>query len=60
MVNEKLCTGHGICQSICPEVFHVEDGTAKVTLSTVPKKAENRCRQAMEECPTNAITIEEE
>lgn len=59
-VNEALCTGCGICEYICPEVFHLEDGIAEVKVITVPQKAEKRCIEAMDECPTNAITIQQD
>lgn len=58
-VNEELCTGCGPCEDICPEVFSIEGDVSKVKVDTVPGQAEETCRQAMEECPVNAISIEE-
>lgn len=58
-VNEELCTGCGPCEEICPEVFKIEEGVSKAQVDTVPAEAEDSCREAMEECPTDAISIEE-
>ncbi len=58
-VDESLCCGCGPCEDICPEVFHIVDGIAKVTVKEVPASSESKCREAEENCPTEAITIEE-
>jgi len=58
-VNEELCTGCGPCEEICPEVFKIEDDVSKVQVDAVPSEAEDSCREAMEQCPTEAISIEE-
>ena len=58
-VNEELCTGCGPCEEICPDVFKIEDGISKVLIDKVPSDAEDSCREAMESCPTEAISIDE-
>jgi len=58
-VDEDLCTGCGPCEEICPEVFKIEDDVSKVKADPVPPDAGDSCREAMEECPTEAISIEE-
>jgi ferredoxin len=58
-VDEDLCCGCGPCEEICPEVFKIEDGVAKVQADPVPPDVEATCREAMENCPTEAIAIEE-
>jgi len=57
-VDEDLCTGCGPCEEICPEVFQIEDDVSKVIVDEVPPEAEDKCRQAAEECPTEAISVE--
>ncbi len=59
MINEELCGGCGPCEAICPEVFIIKGDKAKVKVESVPQQVEETCRQAMEECPTDAISIEE-
>jgi len=58
-VNNDLCTGCGPCEEVCPEVFQVQGNVAVVIADPVPPKAEETCREAMENCPTEAITMEE-
>jgi ferredoxin len=57
-VNGDLCIGCGPCQEICPKVFQIENDVAKVKVGIVPPEAENACYKAMENCPTEAITLE--
>ncbi len=58
-VIEEDCIGDGSCADICPQVFEMrDDGLAHVIADPVPADAENRCREACEACPTDAIEIE--
>jgi ferredoxin len=58
-VNPELCDGTGICEQMCPEVFELERGISTVKVDEVPPDAEQSCREAVESCPTEAITIED-
>jgi len=58
-VDEDLCTGCGLCEDTCPEVFEMDDEMAKVIVDEVPTEAEDTCREAAESCPVEAIIIEE-
>lgn len=58
-VDENTCTGCGLCVDTCPEVFAMDDSVAKVIMAEVPKKAEAACREAADNCPVEAIAIEE-
>lgn len=58
-VDESLCCGCGPCEDICPDVFKIENGIAIVQKDIIPSELEDRCREAMENCPTNAISLEE-
>ncbi|MHB1459580.1 MAG: ferredoxin [Armatimonadota bacterium] len=59
MIDEE-CIGDGTCADTCPEVFEMrEDGLAHVIVDTVPTDAEEKCKQACEDCPTDAIVLEE-
>jgi len=57
-VDEDLCCGCGPCEEICPEVFEIVDGIAKVKVDPVPADIEDKAEQAKENCPTEAISIE--
>jgi ferredoxin len=58
-VNADDCTGCELCVQTCPEVFEMQDDIAVVTANEVPAVAEETCRQAVEECPVECISIEE-
>jgi ferredoxin len=58
-VDKSLCMGCGICPDICPEVFAMDGDQAVVPLDKVPAGAEVACRDASQQCPGEAITIEE-
>jgi len=54
-VDETLCTGCGLCETVCPSVFKIEDDVAKV----ISQDADD-CdpQQAADDCPVDAIKIE--
>jgi len=59
IVDEDACTACGLCEDTCPEVFELRDDVAVVLADPVPGDQEDLCRQAAEECPAEAIAIEE-
>lgn len=59
-INKDLCTGCGNCESICPEVFEVqEDGTSHIIAGDL-SGLEGCIEAAEENCPDDAIIYEEE
>jgi ferredoxin len=58
-VDENLCAGASECEATCSKVFKVIDGISNVQVDPVPPDAEETCRQAAENCPMGAISIEE-
>lgn len=72
-IDQDLCTGDGLCEEICPQVFIMgDDGLAYVvdagvTLDTpggseqmaeVPEVNEDAVVEAAEECPGECIFVE--
>ena len=57
-INEE-CIACEQCTEICPEIFSMGDETAEVTGDDVPEEYQEACREAAEECPAEAIIIEE-
>ena len=56
-VDADACIGCGLCVSICPEVFKMEDDKAVVIGTDVPKGAEANCKKSAEDCPVTAIVV---
>ena len=59
-INHDECIGDGICEEICPEVFELrDDGLAYVINEEPEEDLDDKIEEAVEECPTSAISIEE-
>lgn len=58
-VDPELCTGCELCVETCPEVFEMDGDIAIVKVDTVPEDAIDCCKQAAEDCPVEAISVEE-
>jgi ferredoxin len=57
-VNSQICAGFGICLGIAPEVFELhDDGYAIVLVSEVKPEDEDAMRQAVSQCPAQAIFL---
>jgi ferredoxin len=55
-VDDGRCRGHGMCLTICPEVFDLtDDGYAVADPAEVPSVLEDAAREAIENCPERAI-----
>ena len=53
-VDKEKCIGCGSCEAMCPEVFKIVDGKARV----LEAKTDKRCvPQAEEACPVDAISV---
>jgi ferredoxin len=53
------CVSCEACVEICPEVFEMGVSLAEVKVDPVPAEVENSAREAAEECPVDAIVVEE-
>ncbi|HWC84787.1 MAG TPA: ferredoxin [Pseudonocardiaceae bacterium] len=57
-IDDDRCRGHGVCCSICPEVFELtDDGYAEVAPDEVPARFEAGVRDAASNCPERAISV---
>jgi ferredoxin len=60
IVDEDLCLGCGICEGLAPDVFSLaNEPFAEVLVDPVPEEFEEDVIQSAEECPEEAIIIEE-
>jgi ferredoxin len=60
-VDQAKCQGHGRCYALAPEVFEPDDigNGVEVGDGTVPPELEEKARLAVENCPEQAINLEE-
>ncbi len=56
-VDKNTCIGCGACTATCPEVFEMtDDGFAEVKKDADTKKNAKCVKEAIENCPVNAIS----
>ena len=60
-VDEDRCRGHGMCLTLCPEVFEMtDDGYAVADPSEVPAESEEAAHEAIASCPEGAIVASDD
>jgi ferredoxin len=59
IIDRSRCTGLGICESLAPEVFEVDDaGDLVLKAGEVPEGQSADVEAAVAGCPTEALRIE--
>ena len=58
-IDKEACSGCELCVNSCPDIFEMADDVAIVKVEVVPDAAHDCVQQAVEDCPTTAIKIEE-
>lgn len=61
-IDSEMCTGHGRCYTIAPELFEPDDygnGQVLPAGTDVPAELVEKARLAVANCPERAITLEE-
>lgn len=59
-VDLQLCTGHGRCYDLAPELFDEDDaGHCVLRQALVPAEFVDKARVAADNCPEEAITLRE-
>jgi len=60
-VDLTKCVGHGRCYELAPAVFGEDErGHCRVILATVPPEHEEDALLGLENCPEDAIVVEDD
>ena len=60
IIDTGMCTGHGRCYTLVPEVFAADDeGHSELVSEEVPEALRNHAVIAVQNCPERAISIED-
>jgi ferredoxin len=58
-VDTDRCTGHGVCESLAPEIFEVgDDGVVHLLTEQFEETQRGVLEEAVAECPTQALRLE--
>ena len=59
-IDQELCTGHGRCYALAPNLFEADDeGYGVLTSEQVAPEHEAEARKAVLGCPERAVILEE-
>ncbi|NLO96815.1 MAG: ferredoxin [Peptococcaceae bacterium] len=58
-VDQDICIGCGLCESICPEIFSLnDDGVAQAVEEEIGEDLLESATEARDSCPVECINIE--
>jgi ferredoxin len=57
-IDPDLCSGCELCTQTCPEAFEMQGDVAVVKLDPIPEELEDDVREAADDCPVEAISVE--
>jgi len=58
-VDEDTCIGCGLCVEECQEIFEMNDDKVRVKADEVPEDVMESCKETAENCPVEAIQVED-
>ena len=60
VVDKSRCSSIGLCEATAPDIFEVgPDGVLNILMDDVPADRRLDLEQACENCPTQALSIED-
>ncbi|WP_040794845.1 ferredoxin [Nocardia higoensis] len=58
IADRNRCEGHGMCEALAPELFHVDDdGIVTLTSDTVAEADREIVELAVDSCPVQALSL---
>lgn len=58
-VDQDTCIGCGLCPTICPDIFQLDDsGKACAQQEDIPDELKDTAEEARDSCPVSAIDID--
>lgn len=62
IVNKDTCIGCGLCASMCPDVYNLDDeeGKAEAIDEEIDESLIDEAMEARDSCPVEAIDIKED
>ena len=60
VVDRSKCSSIGLCEATAPDIFEIgPDGGLNILLDEIPEGRRVELEQACENCPTQALSIED-
>ncbi len=60
VVDRSKCSSIGLCEATAPDIFEISpDGVLTILMDEVPESRRTDLEQACENCPTQALSIED-
>lgn len=62
-IDSALCSGHGRCYSVEPDIYSADEEGYSTPLDTdirIPADLEKKARRGLRSCPEGAITVVED
>ena len=60
VVDRTKCSSIGLCEATAPDIFEIgADGALNIVMEEVPAERRIDLEQACENCPTQALSIED-
>ena len=56
---DENCIGYGLCTSVCPEVFEMDEEQVAQAVGAISEEIEETVKEARDNCPVEAIHTEE-
>ena len=58
-VDKNVCIGCGVCPTVCPEIFKMDDDELAIaSKDEIADSLVESAKDAQMQCPVNAITVE--